>query len=228
MALSLHACVSRAVSRTIWPLLAAGALALAGCDPNTSASLNPAQLRGATVAFDSIDGLPPSQFSKLVEDLNTEAQARRLAVMSREGQSAYRVRGYLAAKLTKHETTVSWVWDVFDREETRALRITGQENVKGRHPDAWSVADDAMMRRIARSSMDQLAAFLTSSDVAPATPAPARGQVALLGQRDASPEAAGIFRMARPQADPLPDSANAEAVEVPPPRKTIADAASGR
>jgi hypothetical protein len=230
MSLSLRACISRAASRAIWPLLAAGALALAGCDPNTSAGLNAAQPRGATVAFDAIDGLPPAQFTKLVEDLNTEAQTRRLAIISRQGQSAYRVRGYLAAKVSKHETTVSWVWDVFDREENRALRITGEESVKGRHPNPWSVADDAMMQRIARNSMDQLAAFLVSPDVAPGTPvaaAPA-GQVALLGQRDSSPEAAGIFRIAKPRADPLPDSGNADAVEVPPARKTVADAAPNR
>ena len=230
MSSSLRACMLRTSRRVIWPLLAASALALAGCDPNTSAGLNAAQPRGATVAFDAIDGLPPTQFTKLVEDLNTEAQTRRLAIMSRQGQSAYRVRGYLAAKVSKHETTVSWVWDVFDREENRALRITGEESVKGRHRDPWTVADDAMMQRIARSSMDQLAAFLVSPDVAPGTPvagAPA-GQVALLGQHDSSPEAAGIFRIAKPRADPLPDSDNADAVAVPAARKTVADAATGR
>jgi len=230
--LSLCANISRAARIFVWPLLAVGAIALAGCDPNDptgTTSLNPAQLRGATVAFDSIDGLPPAQFGKLVQDLNAEAQTRRLAVMSREGQSTYRVRGYLAAKVTKHQTTVSWVWDVFDREESRALRITGEETVKGRHSNPWTVADDAMMQRIAHSSMDQLAAFLTSSEVAPGTPGPApRGPVAMLGQRDSSPEAAGIYRIAKPQADPLPDSGNAEAIDVPPPRKTVADAASAR
>jgi hypothetical protein len=86
-------------------------------------ALSPAQPRGATVAFDSLDGLPPGQFRKLVQNLNEEVQARRLAVISREQSSAYRVRGYLAVKVAKHQTTVSWVWDVFDQDEHRALRI---------------------------------------------------------------------------------------------------------
>ena len=55
-------------------------------------ALSPAQPRGATVAFDSLDGLPPGQFRKLVQNLNEEVQARRLAVISREQSSAYRVQ----------------------------------------------------------------------------------------------------------------------------------------
>ena len=70
----------------------------------------------------------------------------------------------------KRETTISWVWDVFDQNDHRALRITGEEIAKGAHRDAWSVADDEMLNRIARNSMDQLATFLTSAEVAPGTP----------------------------------------------------------
>ncbi|HXZ22422.1 MAG TPA: hypothetical protein VEH78_06630 [Pseudolabrys sp.] len=196
---------------------------LAGCNPDNQ-SLSAAQPRGATVAFDSVDGLPPHQFQKLVQDLNDEAQARRLAVISREQSSAYRVRGYLAVKVTKHQTTVSWVWDVFDREENRALRISGEETAKARHRDAWAVADDAMLRRIARSSMEQLAAFLTSPEVAPGTsPPPTEAQVALADHYESSPEAAGIFRMSTPLADPIladgaeasPDTVNAEPAQLP-------------
>ena len=48
-----------------------------------------------------IDGPPPAQFRQLVQNLNNEAQSRQLAVMSRDSPSAYRVRGYLAAKVAK-------------------------------------------------------------------------------------------------------------------------------
>ena len=105
------------------------ALVLGGCNPDNQ-GLSAAQPRGATVAFDSLDGLPPGQFQKLVGDLNEEAQSRRLAVISREQTSAYRVRGYLAVKVTKKQTTVAWVWDVFDQSEQRVLRISGEETAK--------------------------------------------------------------------------------------------------
>src|SRR5262245_53762083 len=182
------------------------ALTIGACNPDSQGV--PVQLpRGATVAFDSLDGLPPGQFQRLVKNLNDEAQSRRLAVISREQPSAYRVRGYLAATVSKHQTTVSWVWDIFDQDEHRALRITGEETAKVRHRDAWAAADDAMLQRIAQSSMEQLAAFLTSPAVAPGTAPTAEPQIALAN--DSSPEAAGIFRIFRPQADPI-STASAE------------------
>ena len=184
-------------------LAAACALTLAGCNPDNQA-VSAAQPRGATVAFESVDGLPPGQFQKLVQDLNNEAQARRLAVISREQSSAYRVRGYLALKVTKHQTTISWVWDVFDQYEHRTLRISGEETAKVRHRDAWAAADDAMLSRIARASMEQLATFLTSPEVAPGTvPSPGEPQIAMTGPGESSPEAAGIFRISHVQADPI-------------------------
>lgn len=236
MALSLRACASRAASCVtrrvtrggVQPLLVVAAvLTLAGCGPDGQPSLITAQPRGASVAFESIDGLPPAQFGKLVDNLNDEAQARRLAVTSREGSATYRVRGYLAAKVAKSETTVSWTWDVFDGAQQRALRISGEESVKGRHRDAWAIADDAMLHRIARSSMDQLATFLTSAEVAPGTPmaaAPAPAQIVLIGDRDPTQEAAGIFRIFNPQPDPAlktrgaPEAPVARTAAVPLPR----------
>src|SRR5262249_7033833 len=126
------------VSLSTWLLATICTLVLAGCNRDNQA-VSIAQPRGASVAFDSLDGLPPGQFRKLVQNLNDEAQTRRLAVISREQSSAYRVRGYLAVKVTKHQTTVSWVWDVFDQDEHRALRISGEETANVRYRDAWAL-----------------------------------------------------------------------------------------
>jgi len=209
----------RRISRPGVLLAALCAMALAACTQDGQPGMA-GQPRGATVAFESIDGPPPGQFRELVQALNNEAQTRRLAVISRESPSTYRVRGYLAAKVTKRETTISWVWDVFDRDDRRALRIAGEEAAKGRHRDAWSAADDEMLRRIARSSMDQLAAFLTSPEVAPGTP-DAEPRMVLAGARDHTLESAGIFRLFQPNADPAPtETAQPAAGPVPlPPRR---------
>lgn len=199
-------------------LLAAFAGALAGCTTNGTPGVAAVQPRGATVAFESIDGPPPGQFHTLVRNLNDEAQQRRLAVLSRDATSAYRVRGYLAAKVANGETTISWVWDVFDRDEQRALRIDGEEHAKrpGKGADPWNAADDAMLRRIASASMEQLAAFLTSPDAVPVAATP----VALIGASDTSPEAAGIYRIFRTEADPAPSRTADGAPDVPlPPRR---------
>ncbi len=225
-------CAARCLSRSGVLLAAACALTLGACSLENHPGALTDQPRGATVAFESIDGLPPGQFRELVQALNNEAQTRRLAVTSRESPSAYRVRGYLAAKVAKRETTISWVWDVFDGDDRRALRITGEETTKGRRRDAWSAADDAMLQRIARSSMDQLAAFLTSPEVAPGTPDGAPQTVAF-GPANASPEAAGIFRISQPNADPMPNedaepADGANPVPLPPRRPPVATVVSAR
>lgn len=185
-------------------LAAAFAVSLAGCNQN-GPQPTAGMPRGATIAFDSIDGPPQAQFRTLVQNLNDEAQSRQLAVISREQASVYRVRGYLAAHVVKDRTTISWVWDVFDKDENRALRVAGEETVKSHPRDAWTVADNAMLQRIARTSMDQLATFLTSPEVAPGTaPAPASPSegTTLISANDSSPEAAGIFRIPQATVDP--------------------------
>ena len=186
-------------------LVSVAALMLAGCQTEKDATMAAAQPRGATVAFESIDGLPKDHFRTLVQDLNGEAQLRRLVVLSREQPAAYRVRGYFAAAVERGRTTISWVWDVFDNHEHRAMRINGSEEAKS--SKAWDVADDALLQRIARTTMEQLAAFLATPDAAPETPVAFQEPRLALAADASTPEAAGIFHLAQAKADPLRDVA---------------------
>ena len=151
----------RAYARSVACAVAALLAALAsGCTTsNTSNVALTTASTGPTIAFESIDGPPVGIFNRLVDNLSSEAQARNLAIASREGAANYRVRGYLAAQVIRGRTHISWVWDVYDDDKLRALRITGEE-AGARGGDPWSVADDGMLRRIARASMDRLAAYL--------------------------------------------------------------------
>jgi hypothetical protein len=163
-------------------------LALAGCNSTgQKASLDGA--RGATVAFDSIDGAPRAVFDQLVLDLNTEARSRQLAVVSRDSSAAYRVRGYIGAEGSAKQSAIKWVWDVYDGQRQRVLRIAGEQTIKGKAAEAWQKLDGPAVQKIARESMDQLAAFLNSPDAVPA----AGAQVAFTNE--SSPEASGIFRI---------------------------------
>ena len=156
----------RALARRLWRGAAATLFALcaAGCSETTSsnASLTASGQSAPTIAFDSIDGPPVGVFNRLVDNLSAEAQGRQLALASREGAASYRVRGYLAAQVIRGRTHVSWVWDVYDDDRLRALRITGEEAGGRGGGDPWSVADEPMLRRIARASMDRLAAYLSN------------------------------------------------------------------
>ena len=154
--------------------LLAGMLGLgaAGCSTAPQAPAAYASARGPTIAFESIDGPPESLFRKFVQDLSDEATARQMAIVSRDAPAQYRVRGYLAALVGKRRATViAWVWDVYDIDQRRALRLTGEEKASGAGRGTWAAADDQVLRRIAKNGMDQLAAFLAAPDVPPSPPA---------------------------------------------------------
>ena len=136
---------------------------------------------GQTVAFDSIDGPPPQVFGRMVDVLESESKLRNLAIVSREGQAVYRVRGYVAAQVAHGRTTIVWVWDVYDRDHQRTLRLSGEEPAGKAARDPWSAADDLVLRKIAQAGLSSLSGIVngTSPETAPRpSPAPAEpGQV---------------------------------------------------
>ncbi len=146
-------------------------LAVAGC--STAPQQVPAayaSARGPTIAFESIDGPPESIFRKYVQNISEEANARQMAIVSRDAPAQFRVRGYLATLVEKRRgTVVAWVWDVYDLDQRRAIRLTGEEKTSGAGRGTWAAADDSLLRRIAKNGMDQLAGFL-GSPAAPAAP----------------------------------------------------------
>ncbi len=76
-------------------------LCAGGCSTAPQTPVAAATVHGPTVAFESIDGPPESIFRKLVQDLTDEAEARQMAVVSRDAPAQYRIRGYLAALVEK-------------------------------------------------------------------------------------------------------------------------------
>jgi hypothetical protein len=155
-----------------------------------------------TVAFESVDGAPPDVFQKLMTTLKDEAGTRHMTVVA-PAEANYRLRGYLAAHAEGGTTAIAWAWDVYDANQRRAFRLNGTEKGAGA---GWSVADDQVLRRIARTGMDQLAVFAATrpSTVAAAEPAPAaEKRSAMFGWIDDwAPETAGIFRIFRREPKP--------------------------
>jgi hypothetical protein len=128
------------------------------------------------VAFESIDGPPPQIFDRMVNVLDSESKLRNLAVVSREGPATYRVRSYLSAQVGHGgRTTIAWVWDVYDRDQQRALRLGGEEPAGMSGRDAWTAADDLVLRKIAQAGFSGLSAMINGTapaDAAPPAPAP--------------------------------------------------------
>ena len=157
-------------------LVVAGALG--GCAGGGATSGAFAMASGgdsATIAFESIDGPPPQVFERMVSVLDSESKLRSLAIVSREGSAAYRVRGYLSAQVVHGKTMIAWVWDVYDRDQQRAMRLSGQELAGKAGRDPWAAADDLTLRKIAQAGLAGLSSMINGTpDTVPASPPPTR------------------------------------------------------
>ena len=158
-------------------MLLVAACVLGGCANNGAASDSFAMAGGSgpTVAFESIDGPPPQVFDRMVGVLDSESKLRNLLIVSREGGAAYRVRSYLSAQIVRGKTMISWVWDVYDANQQRALRLSGEEPGGKAGRDAWAAADDLVLRKIAQSGLSGLTTMINGTP-ADAPPAPAPGR----------------------------------------------------
>lgn len=146
---------------------------LGGCQTDNNlvtGSLGPGGSR--TITFESVDGPPQAIFQKLVAKLSTEAESRNLPVVSRTSAAAWRVKLYLAAQLQKKQATIAWVADVYDARYSRAFRVSGEEAVSPARKDVWSLADDAVLSRIAAKSLDAIIAQSQGAG-SPVSPLPA-------------------------------------------------------
>src|SRR5579872_2460679 len=156
-------------------ILLAIAGALGGCAGNGAASNSLAaasSTSGPTVAFESIDGPPRPVFDRMVGVLDSESKLRSLSIVSREGSASYRVRGYLSAQFSRGRTTIAWVWDVYDQNQQRALRLSGEEPAGKAGRDAWSAADDLVLRKIAQAGLSGLAGMINGTPAPDATQPP--------------------------------------------------------
>jgi hypothetical protein len=129
-------------------------------------------------------------------------------VVSRSAPATYRVRGYMSAMVQGNRNAFGWVWDVYDINKTRVLRISGEESGSSgsRRRDAWATADEQVLRSMSKTGMERIAAFLNSGEALASAAA---------SMRSDTPEAAGIFRPFG--AELLGDATASEPGAEPPP-----------
>jgi hypothetical protein len=161
-------------------LLAVFSCALGGCagggasGSGSYAMATSAGGGGPTVAFESIDGPPPQVFDRMVSVLDSESKLRNLSIVSREGGASYRVRSYLSAQVVRGKTVIAWVWDVYDNNQQRALRLSGEEPAGKAGRDAWAAADDLVLRKIAQAGLGGLSGMVSGTPDTALAPAPER------------------------------------------------------
>ncbi len=181
-------------------LLVAVACGLGGCAGGGAVSGSFAMASAPsspTVTFESIDGPPPQVFDRMVGVLDNESKLRNLSIVSRDGTASYRVRGYLAAEVNRGRTVIAWVWDVYDQNQQRALRLSGEEPAGKAGRDPWTAADDLVLRKIAQAGLSGLSGMINGTSPADApqpVPAPGRRGPAV-ASADQPSAASGEFRV---------------------------------
>lgn len=169
---------------------ALGGCAAGGNVADSYAMATPAS-GGATVAFESIDGPPPQVFDRMVGVLDSESKLRSLSIVSRQGTAAYRVRSYLSAQVVRGRTMIAWVWDVYDSNQQRALRLSGEEPAGKAGRDAWAAADDLVLRKIAQAGLSGLSGMINGGP-APAPAPELRGPAMVSAPASAAPETVAL------------------------------------
>lgn len=122
-----------------------------------AAILSKTRLQIAPIVGASVEAATP-----LTTELQTRAKQRGITLAGSADQTATHVlKGYFSAISEGKDTTVIYVWDVYDPAGNRLHRINGQmkaPSVNG--ADSWKAVAPATMQAIADQTIDQFAAFL--------------------------------------------------------------------
>ena len=123
----------------------------------SAAILSKTRLQIAPIVGASVEAATP-----LTAELQTRARQRGITLAGSQDQTATHVlKGYFSAMSEGKDTTVIYVWDVYDPAGNRLHRINGQQkapSVNG--ADSWKAVAPATMQAIADQTIDQFAAWL--------------------------------------------------------------------
>ena len=126
----------------------------------SAAILSKTRLQIAPIVGASVEAATP-----LTAELQTRARQRGITLAGSADQTATHVlKGYFSAISEGKDTTVIYVWDVYDPSGNRLHRINGQMKApsvnSGAGADSWKGVSPATMQAIADQTIDQFAAFL--------------------------------------------------------------------
>ena len=126
----------------------------------SAAALAKTRLQVAPIVGASVEAAAP-----LTAELQTRARQRGITLAGSTDQTATHVlKGYFSAISEGSDTTVIYVWDIYDPSGNRLHRINGQQkaaSVSG--AEGWPAVAPATMQAIADQTIDQFAAWLGSS-----------------------------------------------------------------
>ena len=133
--------------------------------PGASTAATPAQtaaLAKTRLQVAPIVGAPVEAAGPLTAELQTRAKLRGLTLVGSTDQTATHVlKGYFSTMSEGKDTTVIYVWDVYDPSGNRLHRINGQQKAASvGSGEGWTTVAPATMQAIADQTIDQFAAWL--------------------------------------------------------------------
>ncbi|AZO74219.1 MULTISPECIES: hypothetical protein [unclassified Mesorhizobium] len=144
---------------TTSPAPAATAAASASATPAQTAALAKTRLQVAPIVGASVEAAAP-----LTAELQARARQRGVTLVGSTDQTATHVlKGYFSTMTEGKDTTVIYVWDVYDPSGNRLHRINGQQKAPSvGSAEGWSSVAPATMQAIADQTIDQFTAWLGS------------------------------------------------------------------
>jgi len=129
-----------------------------------SAILNPGVAARTKLRFDPIVGATVDAAMPLTERLAHRAKARGIKLAgSTDGSATHVLKGYFSTLTDGGQTTVIYVWDVYDTEGNRLHRINGQQKAPAGSGEGWAAVPASTMQAVADATIDQLTSWLAGS-----------------------------------------------------------------
>ena len=148
------------VSTDMAATAAAATETMAATTPEPTAAAVPSSVK---LQFAPLVGPTVGAATPLTDRLARRARQRGIALAGSSDPAVTHVlKGYFSTFSEGTETTVIYVWDVYDPAGNRIHRITGQEKIAFRGKEGWDGVPQSTMEGIADLTVDKLAAWLAS------------------------------------------------------------------
>ncbi len=138
-----------------------GSAAAAGTPAPAASTQSAALVSNARIQFAPIVGTSVEAAASLSEQLANRARARGIRITgSADTGATHLLKGYFTPLAEGRQTTIIYVWDVYDPSGNRVHRISGQQKAVSAGGEGWASVPPSAMRAVADSTIDQLAAWL--------------------------------------------------------------------
>jgi hypothetical protein len=132
--------------------------------PAAQGTIDPAKVARARIQFAPIVGTSVEAATALSERLSLRAKDRGMRLTGTgDIATTHVLKGYFTPLTEGKQTTVIYVWDVYDPAGTRVHRISGQQKAVSSGGEGWAGVQPDTMRQIADATIDQFAQWISAA-----------------------------------------------------------------